>query len=66
MENLSWVFQKQERKKTHEEIEFHNSIQDSVFTTVYQLQKSAWKNACMLIIHKYVKIAKVKTKKMLT
>ena len=30
MENFSWVFQKQERKekKTHEEIEFHNSIQD--------------------------------------
>ena len=25
------------KKKTHEEIEFHNSIQDSVFITVYQL-----------------------------
>ena len=37
MENLSWVFQKQERKKTHKETEFHNSIQDSVFTTVYRL-----------------------------
>ena len=34
------------KKKTHEEIEFHNSIQDwGVFITVYQLQKSAWKNA---------------------
>ena len=30
MENLSRVFQKQNKqtKKTHEEIEFHNSIQD--------------------------------------
>ena len=32
MENLSVVFQKQKKKKTHEEIEFHNSIQDCVFT----------------------------------
>ena len=24
-------------KKTHEETEFHNSAQDQVFTTVYQL-----------------------------
>ena len=29
------------KKKTHEEIEFHNSIQDWVFTTVNQLEKSA-------------------------
>ena len=36
MENLSRVFQKQ-NKKTHEEIEFQNSIQDWVFTTVYWL-----------------------------
>ena len=28
MENLSRVFQKQTKKKTHKEIEFHNSIQD--------------------------------------
>ena len=44
MENVSPVFQKPKRTKTHEEIEFHNSIQDCIFTTVYQLQKSAWKN----------------------
>ena len=30
MENLSWVFEKQERKKTHEGIEFRTSIQDWV------------------------------------
>ena len=46
MENISRVFQKQKPKKLHEEIELHNSIQGWVFTTVYQLQKSAWKNAC--------------------
>ena len=34
MENLSRVFQKQKRKKKHEEIEFDNSIQNWVFTTV--------------------------------
>ena len=45
MENLSRVFQKQKRKKAYEEIEFHNSIQDSIFTNVYRLLKSAWKNA---------------------
>ena len=28
-----------------EEIEFFNSMQDWVFTTVYRLQKSAWQNA---------------------
>ena len=44
MENLSRVFQKQKEKKAHEEIEFQNSIQDSVFTTFYRLKKSAWKN----------------------
>ena len=44
MENISSVFQRQKRKKTHGETEFHNSIQDWVFTTVYRLQKSAWKN----------------------
>ena len=38
MKNLSRVFQKQ--------TEFHNSIQDWIFTTVYLLSKSAWKNAC--------------------
>ena len=37
MENLSRVFQKQKGKNTHEEIEFHNSVQDRVFTTVYRL-----------------------------
>ena len=47
MENLSGVFQKQKRTKAHEEIEFHNSIQDWVFTTVYRLKKSVWKNACV-------------------
>ena len=30
-------FYKSKRKKTHEEIEFYNSIQDRVFTTAYQL-----------------------------
>ena len=34
MENLSRVFQKQKRKKKQGEIEFHNSVQDWVFTTV--------------------------------
>ena len=48
MENLSKVFQKQKRKKTQEEIEFNNSIQDWVFTNIYRLYKSAWKNACIL------------------
>ena len=33
------------KKKALEEIEFHNSIQDLIFTTVYQLLKSASKNA---------------------
>ena len=48
MENSSKVFQKQKRKKKHnEEIERHNSIQDSVFAAVCWLQKSAWKNACL-------------------
>ena len=37
MENLSGVFQKQKRKKTDEEIEFHKSIQDWVLTTIYWL-----------------------------
>ena len=36
MKNILRVFQKQKRKK-NEEIEFHKSIQDWVFTTVYQL-----------------------------
>lgn len=44
MENLSSVCQKQKKKK-HEEIEFHNLIHDWVFTTVYWLKGSAWKNA---------------------
>ena len=34
MENLSRAFQKEKRKKGHEEIEFHNSIQDWVINTV--------------------------------
>ena len=33
------VSKKKIKKKKHEEIEFHNSIQDSVFITVYQLQE---------------------------
>ena len=33
MENFS----KTKKKKTHEEIEFHNSIEDLIFTTVYRL-----------------------------
>ena len=37
MENLSRVFQKQKRKKTHEDTEIHKSIQDLVLTTIYQL-----------------------------
>ena len=37
MENLSREFQKQKRKKTHKEIEFLNSIQGLVFTTIYRL-----------------------------
>ena len=36
MENLSRVFQKQKREKTHEDTEIHKSIQDLVFTTIYQ------------------------------
>ena len=31
------------KKKTHEEIDFHNSIQ--ALTSVYRMQKSAWKSA---------------------
>ena len=38
MKNLSRVFRKQKEKKKHE-IEFYNSIQDWVFTTVYQFTK---------------------------
>ena len=36
MENISKLFQKKKKKK-HEEIEFYNSIQNWVFTTIYQL-----------------------------
>ena len=36
MESLPRVFQKQKRK-THEKIEFHNSVQDWVLTTIYWL-----------------------------
>ena len=36
---------KTKKKKKHEEIEFHNLIHDWVFTTVYWLKGSAWKNA---------------------
>ena len=39
MENLSKVIQKQKRKKRRKQIEFCNSIQDWVFTNVYQLEK---------------------------
>ena len=35
MENYSRVFQKQKRKKTHEETEFHYLIKDWVFTNLY-------------------------------
>ena len=34
MKNLLKVFQKQKRKNFYKEIEFHNSIQDWVFTNV--------------------------------
>ena len=37
MENLSRVFQKQKREKTHEDAEIHKSIQNLVFTAIYQL-----------------------------
>ena len=39
MDNLSRLFQKQKtkKKKKNEEIEFHDSIQDRVFTTMNQL-----------------------------
>ena len=37
MDNLSRVFQKEKRKTTPEEIEFYNSVQDWVFTSVYWL-----------------------------
>ena len=37
MENLSRVFQTQKRERTHEDTEIHKSIQDLVFTTIYQL-----------------------------
>ena len=51
---IEWkIFQgcfKNKKEKAHEEIEFHNSIQDLIFTTVYQLLKSAWKNAWMGIL----------------
>ena len=33
------------------EIEFYNSIQDLVFTTVFRLQKSAWENAWLYDCH---------------
>ena len=48
MENLSGGFEEKKPKNTHthEVIEFHNSIQDFAFTTLYQLQKSSCKNAC--------------------
>ena len=39
------VSKTKKKKKTHGEIEFHNSIQDRVFITIYQLKKNAWKNA---------------------
>ena len=37
MEDLSRVFQKQKKRKTHEDIEIHKSIQDLVFIIIYQL-----------------------------
>ena len=43
MENLSRVFQNKKERKHMKRFEFHNSIQDRVFT-VYPLLKSAWKN----------------------
>ena len=57
MENLSRVFQKQKRKKGHEEIEFYNSILDRVFATVYRLKKSVWKNkmpVCAILFSLYL------------
>ena len=35
-------------KKNKRIKQFHKSIQDRVFTTVYRLQKSAWRNAWLL------------------
>ena len=48
IENFSKVFEiyTKNEEKAHDEIEFHKSIQDCVFTTTYWLQQSAWKNAC--------------------
>ena len=37
MENLSRVFQRHKREKTQKDTEIHKSIQDLVFTTIYQL-----------------------------
>ena len=37
MESFSTIFQKKKTKKRHEETEFHNSIQDWVFTIVFGL-----------------------------
>ena len=37
MENISKVFGKQKKKKKHEKSEFHNSVQDWVFTNDYWL-----------------------------
>ena len=34
MESFARLLLKQKRRKKHEEIDFHNSIQDLVFTTV--------------------------------
>ena len=50
MENFSSVIHNQKRKKIDEEFEFHNSIQDWVFTIIYWLQKSAWKYACTPVL----------------
>ena len=56
MENLSRVFQNKKEKK-NKEIEFHNnSVQDWVFTTVYVVVESAWKNACSGTIHHIIVI----------
>ena len=45
IKNFQGYFNNKKEKKLHEEIQFHNSIQDWVVTTIYQLLTSAWKKA---------------------
>ena len=62
MENLSSVFQKQKtkqnKKKTHEEIEFHNSIEDWVFTTVYRFRKVLGGMPELLLVYPISEVAR--------